>query len=448
MFYRLLGSEFVQLQDSYEVLFKENQEVKSELEAKQRELLKCQNDLFKVKKESTDIETTAAKYRKVIQEDKKLIESLKHEMVTMSNKQLTEISILKMNAERDKEDLRQDLERALDKIKQLEKELDESDETVKRKCDMLKTQLEQEHDLQMSRMNKKMNDMMKTHTEAIDKVKRQYQRQFDITRVSLETTTHSCQTDLSCEDIKRLEAMPDNFAKTARGMKNDFLKEYDALNLTCDKKIDKQLKLERDYVRSHLKSYFIPAAITSSLAWSQLDWSEELSTIKQKELEQQLDKILRSLPPRDRGSKSDENSSPRSTLTRASTSSLATTLSFTQSTRANLVNNIINSKPSAFTTPASSIIRDEPDPISQILANSRDHTPTANLTSSRTNFDKLYSSASQIVKSPSHVNAYQYTSIKNFGSQSQLSPSNSPLTHSASSSSTNFNFTERSRYLI
>ena len=183
--------------------------------------------LVKSKNEIENLQNMVGRYKKNSLDSEKIIDSLKQEMRSMKESHLDELTNLKITCEKEKETLKDNYEQSMKKIGMLEKELSCSDERFKSQLENLKQQLKSEYGVEMSKLNQKMQDMMKSHHLAVEKLKRQHQKQTGSSPTE-STKTLGCQTDLNHKDIDLLETFQKNYLNTVSRMKSDMLNEFDA----------------------------------------------------------------------------------------------------------------------------------------------------------------------------------------------------------------------------
>jgi len=129
-------------------------------------------------KQKTDIDhmqIVMQKYKKTSGDSSQLIESLKSEMKKIREGHLNELTQLTMNAEREKQMLTENCEQAVRRAHSLERQLTESDESVRKQIELMRAELKAEYGYELSKMNNKMKDMMRSHADAIELLKRQHQ---------------------------------------------------------------------------------------------------------------------------------------------------------------------------------------------------------------------------------------------------------------------------------
>jgi chromosome segregation ATPase len=144
-------------------------------------------------KSSADIDQMqllVKKLKKANVDSNKVIESLKLEMLNENQKHLNELTSLKMQSEREKENLKEDYEKSVKRIALLENELNESEEHLKKQCELVRAELKQEYGNELSKMNARMKEMMKSHSNAIEILKKQHQYS---SRASVDLRSSSCQ---------------------------------------------------------------------------------------------------------------------------------------------------------------------------------------------------------------------------------------------------------------
>jgi hypothetical protein len=190
--YRLRCEE---IEQTYRESLKKFQQ-KYEQDLKKSELEMKENYKQILSKSSQDIEqmqNLVKKLKKANLDSNKVIETLKLEMMNENQKHLNELTNLKMQYEREKENSREDYEKSLKKIQNLEQELSDNDEHLKKQCELLRAELKLEYGNELSKVNAKMKDMMKSHANAIEMLKKQHQTACN--KSFVDTRTLSCQVN-------------------------------------------------------------------------------------------------------------------------------------------------------------------------------------------------------------------------------------------------------------
>lgn len=231
--------------------------------------------LVKSKSEIENLQEMVSRYKKNSQDSDKIVESLKNEMKSIKESHLDEVTNLKITLEKEKENLKDNYEQAVKKIANLEKELNNSDERFRSQLNCVKQQLKAEHGAEMSRLNQKMQDMMKSHSTAVEKLKKCHGKKIGSTEMD---KTSFCQTDMSFKDIDLLEAFQQNYFNTLSRIKTDVMNEFDEHN-----------KSIKEYVRDKIIDVFMPK-IDNLL--KEFRVSETMARVKMDELEIDLAKIL------------------------------------------------------------------------------------------------------------------------------------------------------------
>ncbi|CAF0943496.1 unnamed protein product [Brachionus calyciflorus] len=263
-----------QLQDKYQDhLNKMKEKYDSELLTNKQILSEnYKKALLKSKSEIENLQNMVSRYKKNSMDSDKIIDSLKAEMRSMKESHLDEVTNLKITYEKEKETLKDNYEQSIKKLGLLEKELSNSDERFKSQLDNLRQQLKSEYGVELSKLNQKMQDMMKSHSQAVDKLKKNYQK------VDISSKTSQIQTDMSFKDLELLEKFQQNYLNTLSRMKADMINEFDAQN-----------KSIKDFLKDKIKTIFMPK-ISDLL--KEFRVSETMIRIKMEELENDLDRIL------------------------------------------------------------------------------------------------------------------------------------------------------------
>ncbi|RNA43433.1 hypothetical protein BpHYR1_039728 [Brachionus plicatilis] len=265
------------LQEKYqEHLNKMKEKYENEL-AKNKQILSenYKKALLKSKNEIENLQEMVSRHKKNSQDSDKIVESLKNEMRSMKESHLDEVTNLKITFEKEKENLKEKYEQAVKKIGHLEKELNYSDDRFKSQLNSVKQQLKAEHGSEMSKVNQKMQDMMKSHSLAIDKLKKHHGKKYLSTEMN---KTLSSQTDMSYKDIDLLEVLQKNYLNTLSKIKSDVMNEYDEHN-----------KSIKEFVRDKIVAVFMPK-IGDLL--KEFRVSDTMVRIRMDELESDLAKIL------------------------------------------------------------------------------------------------------------------------------------------------------------
>ncbi len=245
--------------------------------------------LNKSKHEIEQIQAYVMKLKKSNTDSDKVIESYKLEMNKMKEIHLNELTSLKMNSERDKQRLKEDIEELTKRCELYEQQLAESEVYVKKQCDMVRSELKLQYGNELSRVNSKMKDMMKTHSESIELLKRQHQQQSTKNPKPRGGGGISCQTDITCKDIDLLDAFKQKYLDTLSRMKSDMMKEYDAQTLRVSEKVSRQLNEERASLKEKVHAVLMPKMID---ALREYRVNETIIRMKMKELENDLNQIV------------------------------------------------------------------------------------------------------------------------------------------------------------
>lgn len=101
-------------------------------------------------------------------------DTLKTEMTRMKEAHLNELTQLAMKSERDRQSLVEQTEEAVRRVQALKRQLDECDEEHRKQSEIMKAELKADYSYELSKMNKKMNDMMSSHQSAVEILNRQH----------------------------------------------------------------------------------------------------------------------------------------------------------------------------------------------------------------------------------------------------------------------------------
>lgn len=115
------------------------------------------------------------KYKKSSSDSNHLIESMRAEMKKMREAHLNELTQLTMNAEREKQMLAENCEKTMRRMHALERQLEDTEQTSRKQQELMRAELKAEYGYELSKMNNKMKDMMRSHADAIEILKRQHQ---------------------------------------------------------------------------------------------------------------------------------------------------------------------------------------------------------------------------------------------------------------------------------
>jgi hypothetical protein len=184
--------------------------------------------------------------------------------------------------------LSENLDEMTKRAELFEQQLRESQDYYKRQCEQIKSELKMQYGNELSRMNTKMQDMMKSHSNAIDLLKKQHQ-----SRNSFNSNTNSrnipCQTDVTSKDIDLLEAFKQKYLDTLSRMKSDMMKEYDAQTLRVSEKVQRQLSEERLSLKDKVHAILMPKMID---LLRDFKINETIIRMKTKDLENDLNIIV------------------------------------------------------------------------------------------------------------------------------------------------------------
>lgn len=254
------------MKEKYENEFVKNKQILSE---------NYKKALIKSKNEIENLQEMVSRYKKNSQDSDKIVDSLKIEMRSMKESHLDELTNLKLTYEKEKENLKESYEQAVKKIGNLEKELNNSDDRFRNQLNSVRQQLKAEHGTEMSKLNQKMQDMMKSHSSAIEKLRKHHGKKYDF--VEMNKTSNS-QTDMSYKDIDLLEAFQKNYINTLSKIKTDVMNEFEEHN-----------KSIKEYVREKIVTVLMPK-IGDLL--KEFRVSDTMVRVKMDELEIDLAKIL------------------------------------------------------------------------------------------------------------------------------------------------------------
>jgi hypothetical protein len=219
--------------------------------------------LSKSKSDIEQAQLLIKRLKKSNQDSDKVIESLKIELSKVKENHLSELTTLKMSTEREKEQLKENYEKAVNKIGLLEKQLDEGEERMRKQCGLLREELKAEYGSELTRMNTKMKDMAKAHTNAIDALKKHHQYNTRLSSCSASSQhessqTSSCQTELTYKDVELLEAFRQKYLNTLTQLKSDLIREFDAQTMRVSQTYTRQLKEERSIIKEKLFAILLP----------------------------------------------------------------------------------------------------------------------------------------------------------------------------------------------
>lgn len=227
------------------------------------------------------------KLKKTNSDSDRVIESLKQEMNKMKEGHLNELTHLKMSSEREKEALKEKCDQYIQRAGSLDKKLAECDDRLKEHCDMLKANLKQEYTAELNKMQSKMKDMIKSHAQTVDILKKQQQQQPKLA-LSMHQISKTCQTETSSKDIELLETFRQKYLETLAKMKSDMMKEFDAQTQRVSERVSRQINEERTVIQEKMHGVLMPKIVTILREYSV---SEKLIEIKLDELERELIQI-------------------------------------------------------------------------------------------------------------------------------------------------------------
>ena len=165
----------------------------AELSRVRQDLQAFKLSVNKSKGELERMQTVVHKLKKTNMDSDRVIESLKLEMNKMKESHLDELTQLKMNAEREKEAVKEKLEQALKRADSLQAQADE--------------------------YSVKMKDVMKSHAAAVELLKKQQHQNVKLT--AMQQINKTCQTDTSSKDIELLETFRQKYLVTLARMKSN-----------------------------------------------------------------------------------------------------------------------------------------------------------------------------------------------------------------------------------
>jgi hypothetical protein len=128
----------------------------------------------RIRQENDNLQLFIQKLKKTNTDSDKVIQNLKDELNKIQSANLDEIKSLKLNVEREKECLQQKIDSLNRTLQKTEKVIVENDDKNRNELEAMRTKLKQEYGLELSKMNAKMKDMMKSHAGAIELLKKQH----------------------------------------------------------------------------------------------------------------------------------------------------------------------------------------------------------------------------------------------------------------------------------
>lgn len=142
-------------------------------------LRKDLDDQFKsqtqrIKQENENLQLFIQKLKKTNADSDKLIQNLKDELNNTQSTNMDEIKSLKLNMEREKDILQQKIDQLTSKLQKTEKLITENDDKTRNDMETMKAKLKEQYGQELSKMNAKMKDMMKSHGNAIELLKKQH----------------------------------------------------------------------------------------------------------------------------------------------------------------------------------------------------------------------------------------------------------------------------------
>lgn len=149
--------------------------------------------LLKSKNEIDQMQTLVQRLKKSNSDSNRVIESLKNEMKKIKEHHYDELTMLKINSEREKENLKEDCEQTMRKVQNLERQLNESEESKRKQIELLRAELKAEYGYELNKMNNKMKDMMKSHSNSIEILKRQHHSAHKLATNQANTVSNSIQ---------------------------------------------------------------------------------------------------------------------------------------------------------------------------------------------------------------------------------------------------------------
>ena len=133
-----------------------------------------------------------------------------------------------MNLEREKDILQQQIDHLNSKLLKAEKSNLENDDKIKNELEAMRAKLKEQYGQELTKMNAKMKDMMKSHSVAIELLKKQHtaeKAKHGIEeRYKPMTFSTTCQTDVHFGDIKLLETFKMKYTKMTCNMKKHMLR--------------------------------------------------------------------------------------------------------------------------------------------------------------------------------------------------------------------------------
>ncbi len=243
----------------------------------------------KAKNELERMQVVVQKLKKTNSDSDRVIESLKMEMNKMKEGHLNELAHLKMSSEREKEALKEKCDQFVQRANSLDKKLAECDDRLKEHCDMLKANLKQEYTAELNKMQARMKDVMKSHAQAVEMLKRQQVATSGGAKVSsVHQINKTCQTETSAKDIELLETFRQKYLETLAKMKADMMKEFDAQTQRVSERVSRQINEERTVIQEKMHGVLIPR-IAATLREHNV--AEKLIEAKLDELERELIQI-------------------------------------------------------------------------------------------------------------------------------------------------------------
>jgi len=430
--YRL---KFEQLQEKYDQNVKQMQaKYDTDLNRNRIELNEnYKQTLNKSKHEIEQMQTFVQKLKKTNSDSDRVIDSLKQEMAKMKEAHLDEITGMKLCNEREKENLKEKYEIA-------QKRIAESEDHLRKQLDLLRAELKQEYGSELSRMNAKMKDMMKSHSQAVDLLKKQHH---SVTKPTNAYHSHkTCQTETSVKDIELLETFRQRYLDTVTRMKSDMMKHFDAQTQRNLERLQRQLSDERTLISERIQQILMPKIVE---LLREFQVSETLIDLKICELEKDLLQISQFST-----SSSCLLASKKKANNELSSSSSSSIKSRANSPISSLANNYINSLTSP--RPSSKTVTDLYSKSATNMRELSHHSTKPKSTDSTDNLienhQQQQSSRKSIINSScgggsGSGTGYKYTPLRqswsNLSQMNQLSPSYSITSSSSSSANANEN---------
>ena len=238
--------------------------------------------LNKAKRDIDQIQAHVLKLKKSNADADKVIESYKLEMAKMKESHLAELTGLKMNGEREKQSLKESVDEARKRCELLEQQLAQNEEYLSKQCELARAEVKSYYSGELARVNSKMKDMMRSHADAIEALKRQHR--------GANARSLACQTEATSKDIDLLEAFKAKYLDTLSRMKSDMMKEYEAQTVRVSERVSRQLSEERASLRERVHALLMPKLADMLREYKV---NEAIIRLKMKDLENELSQIVK-----------------------------------------------------------------------------------------------------------------------------------------------------------